>query len=83
MSLHTWHHQGLCKPGSCATFTFISHWGRAATGKKKSCIYPRRVSLVVSNSVTLWTVPARLLCQWGSPGKNSAVYWLILVAILF
>ena len=34
MSLHTWHHQGPCKPSSCATFTLNFHWGRAATGKK-------------------------------------------------
>ena len=27
--------------------------------------------------------PARLLCQGGSPGKNTGVYWLILVAIPF
>jgi hypothetical protein len=56
MSLHTCHHQGLCKPSSCAVFTLNFHWGRAATGKKKSCIYAHRVNLVVSNSVTLWTV---------------------------
>ena len=31
---NTWHHQGPCKPSSCATFTLNSHWGRAATGKK-------------------------------------------------
>ena len=23
--------------------------------------------------VTPWTVPARLLCPWGSPGKNTGV----------
>ena len=34
MSLHTWLHQGPCKPSSCATFTLNPHWGRAATGKK-------------------------------------------------
>ena len=34
MSLHTWLHQGPCKPSSCSTFTLNSHWGRAATGKK-------------------------------------------------
>jgi len=40
--------------------------GRAATGKKKSCIYVDRVTLVVSNSLQpcrLW--PARYLCQRG------------------
>ena len=35
MSLHTWHRQGPCKLSSCPTFMFNSHWGRAATGKKK------------------------------------------------
>ena len=33
--LHTWHCHGPCKPSSCTTFTLNSHWGRAATGKKK------------------------------------------------
>ena len=32
--LHTWHHQGPCKPSSCTLFTLNSHWGRAATVKK-------------------------------------------------
>ena len=34
MSLHTWSHQGPCKPSSCTTFMLNSHWGRAATGKR-------------------------------------------------
>ena len=34
-----------------------------------------------SQSCRLW--PARLLCQGGSPGKNTGVYWSILVAIPF
>ena len=38
MSLHPWHQQGPHKPRSCAAFTLSSHWGRAATGKKKSCL---------------------------------------------
>ena len=44
------------------------------------CIYPHGVTSVVSNSLRpcgLW--PARFLCQWGSPGKNTGVYWPILV----
>ena len=28
---------------------------------------------VVSDFVTPWTVPARLLCPWNSPGKNTGV----------
>ena len=34
MSLDPWCHKGSDMPSSCATFTFNSHWGRAATGKK-------------------------------------------------
>ena len=30
-------------------------------------------SLVMSNSVTLWTVATRLPCPWDSPGKNTGV----------
>ena len=61
------------------------YWGRPATGqKKKSCVYACRVTSVVSNSLQpcgLW--PAMLLCQGDSPGKNTGVYWPILVAIPF
>ena len=85
MSLHTWCCQGPRKPSSCATFMLNSHWGRVATGKKKSCIYAHRVTSVMSNSLQpcrLW--PARILCQRGSsPGKNTRAYWPILVAIPF
>ena len=64
MSLHTWCLQGPRKPSSYTTFMPNSHRGRAATGKKMSCIYALRVTSVVSNSLKpcrLW--PARLLCQ--------------------
>ena len=51
--------------------------------KKKSCIYAHRVALVMSDPLQpceMW--PARHLCQrGGSPGKNTGVYWPILVAI--
>ena len=40
MSLHTWHHQGSCNKSSCTTFRLNPHWGRVATGKKESYIYP-------------------------------------------
>ena len=79
MSLHTLRRR---KPSSCTTLTLNCHWGRAATGKKISCIYARKVTSIVSNCFrpcSLW--PARLLCQGGSSGKNTAVYWPILVAI--
>ena len=36
MCLHTWRRHGPRKPRNHATFTLDSHWGRAATGKKKS-----------------------------------------------
>ena len=50
-----------------------THWIRAATGKKKKyCIYARRVTLVMSNSLSsyeLW--PAKLFCEgWGGGGRS-------------
>ena len=87
MSLHIWHRQGPCKPSNCTTFTLNSYWGRAATGQqtnKKTRVNVCRVASVVSSSLQpcrLW--PARLLCQGGSPGKNTGVYWPTLVAIPF
>ena len=77
MSLHTWRRQGPLKPSSCTTFMLNSHWGRAATGKKNSCIYACRVTSVVSESLQpyrLW--PARLLCQGG--GFSRQEYWSVL-----
>ena len=54
-------------------------------GGKKACVYAHRVDSVLSDSLQpcrLW--PARLPCQrWGFPGKNTGVYWPILVAIPF
>ena len=84
MSLHAWYHHSPHKPSSCATVMLNSHWGRAATGKEKPCVYAHRVTLVVSKSLwscRLW--PTRLICQRGSPGKNTGAYWPILVAIPF
>ena len=51
--------------------------------KKKSCIYVRRVALVVSDSETLWTVAcqAYLSGREGSLVKSTGAYWPILVAI--
>ena len=53
--------------------------------KKNSSVNACRVTSVLSDflwSCGLW--PARLLCQRrGSPGKNTGVYWPILVAIPF
>ena len=72
MSLHTWCHQGLHQPSSCATFMLNSHWGRAATGQKKtSCVYAHRVSLVISNSEPCRLCPARCLCQGGGFSRQE------------
>ena len=92
MALHTWHHQGPHKPRNCATFTLNSHWGEAATGKKKkSCVYAHRVTLVMSNC--LWPVDcglpgfsvrgvlqARMLesiGQYWLPCPSRALYFLL------
>ena len=81
MSLHTWRHQGPCKPSSCAIFMLNPHWGRPATGKKKS-VYAHRVTSVMSNS---WQ-------PCGLPGFSDRGFlqsvilernWPILVAIPF
>ena len=64
--LSNWCCQSSCDPSSCTTFMLNSHWGRAATGKEKSCVYVSRVTLVISTSLQPcreW--PARLLCQEG------------------
>ena len=48
--------------------------GQSCHRQKTPCIYECRVTLVMSNSLQqggLW--PARVLCQWGSPGKNTGV----------
>ena len=82
--LHTWSSQCQCNPCSCTTFMLNPLLGRAATGKKMSCVYACRITLVVPNSLSpygLWLV--RPLCHRGSPGKNTGVYWPILVAIPF
>ena len=82
MSLHTLHHQGLHKPRSGTTFMLNSHWGRAATGKKK-----RRRSLVFMHAESLQSCltlqpcrlwPARLLCQ---QGVSRQEYWSVLASI--
>ena len=64
-------------------FMLKSHIGRAATGKQNSCVYAYRVASVVFNSVTLWTMAHQAFLFEGSPGKNTGVYWPILVPIPF
>ena len=63
-----------------------SHWGRAATGKKKSCAYAHRVASVVSNSLR----PCRLaylekemathssILAWRIPGTEEPSGLLLL-----
>ena len=61
-----------------------SHWGRAATGKKKSCTCAYRVTSGVSDfcySVDSG-LPGFSVREGGSPGYTRA-YWPILVAIPF
>ena len=70
MSPYTWHHQGPRDPRG---FTLNAHWSRDATGKRKSCIYARGVTSIVSNSLWpcgLW--PARFLCKGGFSRQE---YW--------
>ena len=38
---------------------------------------------VVSDSVTPWTEPARLLCPWDSPGRNTGVCCHVLLQGIF
>ena len=73
MSLHTWCHQGPCKPSSCATFMLNSHWGRAATGKKVLGLCEQGLFCSVW-LCRLW--PARLLCQ--EAGFSRQEYWSVL-----
>ena len=76
MSLHTWHCQGPRKPSSCTTFMLSSHWGRAATGRKKVlCLCMRGCFGLVQLFMTLWTVA----CQAFLPGGFSRQeYWSVL-----
>ena len=55
-------------------------WAERPLAKKMSCVYAPRVISVMVNSLRpcgLW--PARFICQGASPGKNTGVYWPILV----
>ena len=84
MSLHTWCGQGSPKPSSCAIFTVNSHWAELPLAKKP-CVYVSRITSVVSNALRPCTLclPGFSVREGGSPGKNSGVYWPILVAIPF
>ena len=85
MSLHTWCCQGPCKPNSCASFTLNSHWGRAATGKKRPA---SMCSGLLLSCPTLcdpvdYGLSGFSVREGGSPGKNTVAYGPILVAIPF
>ena len=72
--------QGPHKPSSWTTFTFNSHWGRAATGKKclvSMCAGSFRSCLTLQ-PCRLW--PARLLCQGGVFTRQE--YWSVLAQYL-
>ena len=53
-----------------------SHWGRAATRQKKSCVYAHKVTSVMSNSITLWTVACQ--ASLSERGLSRQEYWRIL-----
>ena len=56
--------------------------GQSGRRQEKACVCAPRVASVVSGSLQpcrLW--PARLLCQGGSPGKNTGADWPVPVAI--
>ena len=56
-----------------------SHWGRAATGNKKVCIYAHRVAAIVSDSLRPCRLSsARLLCQGGVFSRRE--YWSVLAS---
>ena len=59
------------------------HWDRAATGQKVLHLFMQGCLSHVQLFGTLWTVACQASLSGGSPGKNTEVYWPILVAILF
>ena len=76
---------GYLQAQHCATFMLNCQWGRAAPGKK---------SLVPIRAGSLWQcltlcdpvdggLPGFSVREGVSPGKNTGVYWQILVAIPF
>ena len=83
VSLQSWCHQGPCKPRSCATFTLDPYWDRAATGKEVLHLSMQGCFGHVQLFAMLWTVACQTSLSGGSPGKNTGVYWPILVAIPF
>ena len=92
MSLHTWCHQGPHKSSSCTTFMLNSHWGRAATGKKRlafMCTGSLRLCPTLCDpvdcglpgfSVREWVLQAKILEHIGQdwlPYLFRALYFLL------
>ena len=73
MSLHTWHHQGPCKPSSYPP-SHSTLTGAELPQAKKSYIYAHSVTLVVSDSATLWPVA----CQACQGRFSRQEYWSVL-----
>ena len=85
MSLHTWHHQGPCKPSSYPP-SHSTLTGAELPQANKSCIYAHRVTSVVSYNLcdpVDCVLPGFSVREGGSPGKNTGAYWPILAAIPF
>jgi len=85
MSLHTWCHQGTCKP-SIALPSRLTVNGAELPQAKKSLVPMRAGSLW--QCLTLCDpvdggLPGFSIRERVSPGKNTGVYWQILVAIPF
>ena len=79
MSLHTWRCQGPCKPSSFSTFTLNSHWGRAATGKKKFlCLCVQGHVGPLQLFATLWTVACQAYLS--GRGVSRQEYWSVLAS---
>ena len=85
MSLHTWHHQRPRKPSSYATFILNPHWVRAATGR--TSLRSMRAGLLRSCPALCDSVVCGLsgfsVRERASSGKNTGVYWPILVSMPF
>ena len=92
MSLHSWCHQGPHKSSSCTTFMLNSHWGRAATGKKRlvfMCTGSLRLCPTLCDpvdcglpgfSVREWVLQAKILEHIGQdwlPYLFRALYFLL------
>ena len=74
----------LVLPASPAPPSQSTLTGAELPKAKKGLVSTHVGSLVIPNSLPpcgLW--PTRLLCQGGSPTKNTGAYWPILVAIPF